>query len=229
MTAMVTVSRDSAIIAAANARRFGLELLVGLSFAVLAIFLGTDFFSAVRFDQERIEIWAVEGQIQVHGLYHYQNRTLLPVSISLGLPFPVDPSHPVPSTFAVSAVDGSGNLKDPVWVRTYRGNNVFRLFFWPKQSRWIQVDYVQGTRAESGKYILRTTRKWNRPLKHGEYVLHLGKGLALASSTYPLEGYSSPGNQRTYSFVRVQFCPDEDWAFTWNQKTPTALLEGSPP
>jgi hypothetical protein len=192
-----------------------LDLVSALILILLAAFLGTDFLSAVRFDQEIIEVWAVDGQIQVRGLYHYENRTILPVSFSLGLPFPIDPDHPAPSTFSVTETEAIGTWQ-PVRVRTYHGNNVFRLNFWPKQARWIQVDYVQGTSAESGRYILQTTRKWKRGLDRGEYILHLGNGLALTSSTYPLK-QDSVGNRNTYLFSRVNFYPDEDWRFAWYQ------------
>jgi hypothetical protein len=192
-----------------------LDLVSALILIMLAVFLGTDLFSAVRFDQEKIEVWAVEGQIQVRGLYHYENQTILPVSLSLGLPFPIDPDHPEPSTFSVSETDATGT-SEPVSLRTYHGNKVFRLIFWPKQARWIEVDYVQGTNIEGGRYILQTTCKWRRALDHGEYILHLGNGLALTSSTYQLK-QDSLGNRNTYFFSRVNFYPAEDWEFAWYQ------------
>jgi hypothetical protein len=205
------------------ARHF--ELVLALILIVLATFLGTDIFSSVRFDQEEIEVWAVEGQIQVRGLYHYRNRTILPLSFSLGLPFPVDSDHPAPSTFSVTETNAAGESWDAVSLRTYHGNKVFRLIFWPKQAKWIQVDYTQGTRTECGRYILKTTRKWDRPLDHGEYILHLGNGLTLASSTYPLKK-DSLGNRNTYSFSRVDFYPSEDWEFAWYQ-TASMVTPGS--
>jgi hypothetical protein len=199
------------------ARHF--ELALALILITLAAFLGTDIFSAVRFDQEKIEVWAVDGQIQVRGLYHYENRTILPLSFSMGLPFPVDQDHSMPSTFSVTETNETGETQDAVSLRTYHGNKVFRLIFWPKQAKWIQVNYVQGTRVQSGEYILQTTRKWSRPLDHGEYILHLGNRLALASSSYPLKPDSS-GDQNTYSFSRVDFYPDGDWRFAWYQTEP---------
>jgi hypothetical protein len=190
------------------------DLVCALILILLAVFVGTDLFSALRFDQERIEVWAVEGQIQVRGLYHYENRTILPVSFSLGLPFPIDSSHPEPSTFSVTETDATGT-SEPIRVRTYRGDNVFRLIFWPKQARWIQVDYVLGSRTGSGRYILKTTRQWKRALDRGEYILHLGKGLTLISSTYQLK--PDPLGNPDYSFSRVNFYPAEDWEFAWCQ------------
>src|SRR5208283_1194158 len=203
------------------ARHF--DLVLALLLTVLAIFVGTNLFSPVRFDKERIEVWVAGGQIQVRGLYHYQNRTLLPLSFSLGLPFPVDANHPAPSTFSVAEVADTGEFLATVNVRNYHGNNVFRLTFWPRQQKWIRLDYIQPTLTESGTYLLQTTRNWNRPLDHGEYVLHLDKGFSLASSNYVVEKNPS-GNQDAYTFSRARFFPSEEWNFTWQRVATTTAL-----
>jgi len=201
------------------------DLLLALLLTVLAAYLGTNLFNPVRFDKERIEVWALKGQIQVRGLYHYQNRTPLPLSFSLGLPFPIDSNHPAPSTFSVFETSVNGETLTPLSLRSYHGHLVFRLLFWPKQEKWIRVDYIQPTLTDAGTYILRTTRDWNRPLEHGEYVLHLANGLALTSSTYPLERNPLAG-RNVYSFYRTHFFPNADWSFTWHPAAQTANFLG---
>lgn len=193
-----------------------LDLLFAFLLIFLAIFWGTNLISPVRFDKERIEVWVADGQVQVRGLYHYRNQTFLPLSFSLGLPFPVDSDHPAPPAFSVAEVNSSGEFLDVVNVRSYHGSHVFRLNFWPKQEKWIRLDYVQTTLTDNATYILRTTRKWNQPLDNGEYLLHLSNGLSLAFSTYPLKQLP-PGEQTTYFFSRAHFFPSEDWSFFWNQ------------
>jgi len=204
------------------------DLVLALLLTVLAIFLGTNLFSPVRFDKEKIEVWVAEGQIQVRGLYHYRNRTLLPLSFSLGLPFPVDANHLAPSAFSVTEVDAAGEPLAAVNVRSYHGNNVFRLIFWPKQQKWIRLDYSQPILTERGTYILRTTRNWNQALDNGEYIIHLDKGISLASSTYAL-AQDPLENSGTYSFSRAQFYPGEDWSFTWQRVTDLAALRRDHP
>jgi len=80
------------------------NLLLAFVLAVLAFYLGSNIFSPVRFDREKIEAWVTGGQIQVRGLYHYRNRFPLPLSFSLALPFPADAGHPTPSLFTISEV-----------------------------------------------------------------------------------------------------------------------------
>jgi hypothetical protein len=95
--------------------------------------------------------------------------------------------------------------------------------FWPKQEKWIRVEYVQPTLTDNGTYILRTTRNWNRPLDNGNYILHLCNGLSLASSNYPLEQRSF-GEQITFSFSRAHFFPSEDWDFSWQRAVASTVL-----
>ncbi len=192
------------------------------------MFWGTNLFSPVRFDKERIEVWVADGQIQVRGLYHYQNRSFLPLSFSLGLPFPVDSDHPAPVSFSVAEVDAADRVLHAVNVRNYHDSNVFRLNFWPNQEKWIRVAYAQPTLTDNGTYILRTTRNWNRPLDGGEYILHLSDGLSLASSTYPLEQHPF-AEQATYSFSRAHFFPSKDWDFSWQRTIASTVLDRNNP
>jgi hypothetical protein len=163
------------------------DLFVLFFLVLVAFYFGSNLFSVLRFDKEKIEIWAHEGQIQVQGLYHYQNRSPLPLSFSLGLPFPVDSQHESPSTFSVSEIESSGAVIRDIDTRNYHGGTVFRVWFAPRQEKWIRVEYVQGARTSGGRYILLTTRNWKRPLDSGVYILHLAQGLELASSNYPLQ------------------------------------------
>jgi hypothetical protein len=192
--------------------------VVQISFLVLAAFyFGRNQLSLMRFDREKIEIWAFEGQVQVTGLYHYVNRSVFPASFSLGVPFPTDSEHPLPAEFHVSEVDGKGAFLKGIETRHYRGETVFRLWFWPSGERWIRLDYIQGARVPEGRYILLSTRKWGKPLQRGEYILHLSDGLELTSSNYHMTPNAS-GNPASYTFFRIDFLPTEDWEFRWRVK-----------
>ena len=197
----------------------GSDIFLAFALTILAFYLGSNVFSPVCFDREKIEVWAADRQIQVRGLYHYRNRFPLPLSFSLGLPFPVDDEHESPSTFSISEVLADGSTSMEIVPRNYHGDVVFRLSFAPNQEKWIRVDYVQGAPQRNGRYILLTTRKWNRPLDFGEYVLHLGGGSELAASNYSLQ-LEPRSQQKQYSFIRSDFYPSEDWKFSWRTSTP---------
>jgi len=189
--------------------------VVQISLLVLAaIYFGWNQLSLMRFDREKIEIWAFEGQVQVTGLYHYVNRSVFPASFSLGVPFPTDTEHPWPAEFHVSEVDGKGAFLKDIETRHYHGETVFRLWFWPSGERWIRLDYIQGARIPEGRYILLSTRKWGKPLQRGEYILHLADGLELTSSNYPLTP-DAGRHSGSYFFSRIDFLPTKDWEFHW--------------
>jgi hypothetical protein len=205
---------------------WGVVQILFLVFA--ALYFGRNQLSLVRFDRERIEISAFCGQTQVTGLYHYSNRAVLPVSFSLGLPFPVDSDHDLPAAFSVTEVDNGGNFLKNVTTRIYRGGTVFRLWFPPTQEKWIRVDYIQGTRVNGARYILLTTRKWGRSLDRGEYILHLGPGLELTSSSYAVQR-DILGRRNRYSFDRSDFLPSADWEFTWHKTPAISASAGGKP
>jgi hypothetical protein len=201
-----------------NFKREG-DLLLAPILVAIALYFGSNVFSPVRFDREKIEVWAATGQIQVRGLYHYRNRFPLPLSLSLGLPFPVDEEHPTPSIFSISEVSADGSASKEITPRSYHGDVIFRLWFAPKQEKWIRVEYIQRAFRSNGRYILMTTRKWNRPLALGEYILNLRNGSELVASNYTLQPHPE-GQQTRYSFVQSDFYPSADWEFSWGTKTP---------
>ena len=181
----------------------------------------------MRFDREKIEINVAAGHIHVRGLYHYRNRLPLPLSFSLGLPFPVDDLHAAPSSYSVWEALPDGSVLREIATRKYHGNVVFRLFFWPSREKWIGVDYRQQAAAPNGRYILLTTRKWNQSLERGEYVLHLGNSCELVASNYALQK-STDAWEMSYSFARQNFLPAEDWIFSWKPAVPLAALRRDP-
>ena len=197
------------------------DLIIVVLLIVFALYAGTNAFSLVRFDQEKIEVFVDGGQIHVCGFYHYRNRLPLPVTFSLGLPFPVDSLHAVPSAYSVMEIASDGSPIREIGTGNYHGNVVFRLFFLPKHEKWIRIDYLQDVAVSNGRYILQTTQAWRQPLARGEYVLHLGNGRDLTSSSYALQ--KSPNErQPTYFFSREVFFPSEDWQFSWKSITPPA-------
>jgi len=194
--------------------------LVGV-LVFLAFYAGTNAFSPVRFDQEKIEVFVEGGQIHVCGLYHYRNRLPLPVTFSLGLPFPVDSLHAAPSAYSVMEIASNGSEIHEIATRNYHGGVLFRLFFLPKHEKWVRIDYFQDVAISNGRYILQTTGAWKQPLARGEYVLHLGNKAELTSSNYAL--HKAPCDRElSYFFVKEDFFPAQDWEFTWK---PTLLPE----
>ncbi len=191
-----------------------LDLLLSACLVLLVIY-GLAARPLVRFDRERIEVWALAGQIQVSGLYHYRNPLRVPAWVTMGVPFPVDAAHSPPTTFSISHSDRYGSLGAPILPMLRHHRVSFRLLFRGDEEKWLRVDYVQASRVSGGSYILRTTRAWGRPLDRGDYLLHLAPGAALVSSNYSLTPLAAPN---TYGFSAAGFYPDADWNFRWRSE-----------
>ncbi len=213
--------------AASNPRALKLKLPSDLLLAcVLILLVAYELFAkpCVRFDRERIEIWAVPGQIQVTGLYHYRNPLPVPTFITFGLPFPVDASHSRPTTYSITESDAGGAAGAPLLPQVRRDDVRFRVLFRPREEKWVRIDYVQGARVPDGTYLLLTTRAWGRPLDRGDYILHLAAGLELLASNYSLAPCPT---SNTFGFSANNFFPDRDWTFRWRalDTSPRVLAE----
>jgi len=198
------------------------DLLLAAMLLVVAVYVGCDVLPQVRFDRERIEVWAAPQQIQVSGLYHYENPSSLPAFFSLGLPFPVDDDHPRPTIYAVSE---SSVVDDRVVIplpTTGQRTVTFRVFLKPHAGKWVRVDYIQWAGSSRGRYILTTTRRWHHPLEHGDYILHLAPGTELSNSNYPLTAGDATN---IFSFSKSNFYPDQDWEFAWQQRDSNSIAE----
>jgi hypothetical protein len=197
------------------------EVCLGALLLAAAIFLFSGWFTPVRFDRERIDIWAAPGQIQVVGLYHYRNSAATPTLLTLGVPFPIDGGHPRPQTVLLEEIGPDAHQLRPIETRCVGDELRFRLFFRAHEEKRVRLMYVQAALSPHGTYILHTTRAWRRPLELGEYELHLSPLLRLEDSNYPVTASSAD----SYSFTRTDFYPDADWRFTWRE-VPARTLAG---
>lgn len=204
-----------------NFIRCNSELLLALALIAVAAYGGRNVYPRVRFDRERIDVWAASQQIQVSGLYHYSNPSIFPAFLSLGLPFPMDAEHPRPSMYSIAIATEAGRIVDYIPPTERHGEVRFRVPLLPHEEKWVRVDYVQGTSVPRGTYILVTTRAWRHPLDRGDYFLHLAPGLELASTNYRLD-VTTDSDKNTYAFSKADFYPNEDWKFSWRGTTPTA-------
>jgi hypothetical protein len=186
----------------------------GLIFAGVYFFSG--YFTPVRFDRERIEIRVEPDRIFVTGLYHYLNSSRLPAVLSLRVPFPVDDDHTSPSVYALSEASADGRVLKQIRSVDRDGKVTFRLIFRPGEGKWVRLSYLQPTRVLNGRYILKTTHAWRRPIAQGEYVIRLPRELELASSNYPVALTPPAGPWTVYGFAATDFLPDRDWELGWD-------------
>lgn len=204
----------------------GADVWLAIVLAGVGIYFFSGLFTPVRFDQERISVRVQRGRLHVTGLYHYDNPSRLPAWLTLGVPFPVDPHHPVPEDFFLSETDEEGRPGAPLASAWWGEEGRVRLFFRPGEEKWIRLDYTQASRVPAGRYLLTTTRAWRRPIARASFFLSLPPGFELVSSNYGVA--PSPGNGlgRTYTFSRTAFYPEADWEFAWQESRSTVARDG---
>jgi len=183
--------------------------------AAFAVYFFSGYFTTVRFDRERINVELQKGRIQVRGLYHYTNASSLPAVLTLRVPFPVDRHHPEPDWYLLCESTAEGAPLANLAPVSRAGQVYFRLLFRPWESKWVRLDYTQRTETTEGRYLLTTTRAWRRPIAQADYVLRLAAGVELASSNYVVRPEPGLDEGRAYTFSKTDFCPDQDWAFSW--------------
>jgi hypothetical protein len=77
----------------------------------------------------------------------------------------------------------------------------------------FNIRYNQRICNDSVKYILMTTRLWNKPLESAEYKLMIGEHVKLTKFSYrPDKIYSIEGKEIVY-WIRNKFMPVSDMVF----------------
>lgn len=202
------------------------DLWLATIIAAAGVYFFSGYFTTVRFDQERIEVKVGRGRILVTGLYHYTNASALPAVLTLKVPFPVDENHPKPDWYGIFESTEDGGTRDGI-LPAVRGSDVtIRLFFRPREAKWIRLDYGQRARTPLGRYLLTTTRAWRRPIAHAEFLLRLPRDFELGESNYPVNTRALNGPWKTYSFSKSNFLPAVDWEFSWHEPSVEAAMCG---
>ena len=161
----------------------------------------------VRFPEEQIDIEVYHDHVWVEGTYVYRNPFPFPVVQGFSIPLPIDLGHPSPVMLSAEEISP---VKRLIPLRFIFGKYRFQLAFSAKEDIIVTVRYYQFSPDKNAKYILTTTRSWNRPLEFGLYRL-IPKGVKIVSSSFPLSCTKS----NTLFFQRNTFIPEVEWDFSW--------------
>ena len=149
-----------------------------------------------RFAEEEITIDVWPDEVQVHGVYHYENPLPLPIRQGLVIPLPVDADHPEPYSLSVQSC--------PVW--RVLGSYYCDIAVGARAATSLDLQYRQFAPHHNARYLLTTTRAWLLPLRRAVYRL-VPHGVTIEHSNYAMRGET---------FLRTNFMPDRDWQFTWH-------------
>lgn len=163
----------------------------------------------VSFFKEDVNFWLFPDRFKVDGYYWFANGSNENITKLMFYPFGNNNGERVDSVVVSDMERGIGGK---IVNRTEKGIS-FLLEINARDTVAYHVRYDQGIGSDSVKYILMTTRLWEKPLESAEYKLMAGEHVQLTKSSYePDRIYSIAGKKIVY-WNRKDFLPAADLVF----------------
>jgi hypothetical protein len=100
----------------------------------------------------------------------------------------------------------------------YNQGILFPLMIPPGKKAIYQVFYCQNTPRYTMEYILTTTRVWERPLDHAEFIIKLSTDMLLKYMSIPWDSVKISSSTRFYFITRQQYMPDSNLVVEWSRR-----------
>lgn len=177
----------------------------------------------IRFDSERIRLHIVGDSLEVRGTYYLVCVRQTRGEIPLFYPFPDDSLLGGARMVALTARAASANIPREEarpaaparWESLPRVRGV-RWWMPPCTGDTLVAEsvYRQKLHGEYARYIVTSTRAWNRPLRRAQFEIHLPDGVTPTEFSFPFTKRNRNG-QVYYSFEADSFFPDRDIIVRW--------------
>jgi hypothetical protein len=169
----------------------------------------------LQFDSELIRLYIVADSLEVDGIYRFLCDAQGAPQMTLFYPYPQD-----------SLLGGARMLL--LEARAPRGVwQPARFEEMPAAHGgrwWVPLDlgdslevrciYRQARRTNYARYIVTTTRHWQRPLSHARFEIYLPVGATPTSFSFPFRPQED-GAMRYYVYETEQFMPAQDITVEW--------------
>lgn len=167
----------------------------------------------IQFRSEVIDITVQADHCVITGDYFLANEGNVPAEGVLHYPFPIDAGLPFPDSVSV-ADQASGT---PIRYGQARDGIQFPVRIAPHDSIGIRVVYTQRTPERRVRYILTTTRRWGRPLRSADFLIHIPRSLELTHISIAPDSVEHAGTWEIHRIHRSQFMPACDLDLTWKE------------
>jgi hypothetical protein len=170
---------------------------------------------SISFDSEWIRLAVIGDSLEVRGTYYLLCRQRTGVSVSLFYPFPVDSLLGGARMLSLTQSVGGTIASDIKWVESHGAPGV-RWRTPPCVGDTITIDtvYKQKLVTDYARYIVTTTREWQRPLKLARFEIRLPPGATPTEFSFPFEAREDAAG-RYYAFESRDFFPDRDVVVRW--------------
>jgi hypothetical protein len=170
----------------------------------------------LRFDSEWIRLSVQGDSIEVHGTYVLLCRSGKEQPITLFYPFPRDSLLGGARMVSLHVKLNAGDARPMEWEEVARGVSGVRWHVPPCAGDTIEIEaeYRQKTVPGYLRYIVTTTRAWERPLRRARFDVRLPSGASSPVFTFPFRRQDE-ADGAMWTFEAVEFFPDKDIVVRW--------------
>ncbi|MBD3392364.1 MAG: DUF4424 domain-containing protein [Chitinivibrionales bacterium] len=169
----------------------------------------------LSFDSEKIIVRLVAlDTIEVSGTYVFSHSARKPRTYPVFYPFPVDSTMMYPCSVSVAQGDSA------VEFTAHKRGNGIRIpaaFERGQAACTLTVFYRQHVESGKGRYILTTTSRWNKPLRHAAFEVQIPAGMLLTYMSYKCDSTVRTDSITTHHFQRKNFQPERDLDLSWRR------------
>ena len=140
----------------------------------------------------------------VAGLYFLRNLTNEKITAFLFYPFPIDSFHSYPDTI----------FSDQPFTKADSGIRM-KISFPPKATKTFYAYYEQKLKSKTARYIVKTTRQWQRPLDLARFEITLPKNGSNYKISYRADSIKEESSYQKIYFTRKNFFPKKDIIINW--------------
>lgn len=164
----------------------------------------------IQFSREHIRVFVRTAGLRIEGSYTFANPDTFPVRQWLFYPFPIDSLHAAAEGVKVRSSGADLPFHS-------KANGVYFCVSLPERgSGVVDVCYEQTCLDSSGCYILKSTARWDAPLEHASFEVHVPDTIQLDWMTYDAEAAATSNGTTIYRFSRDDFLPEKDLCLRWH-------------
>ncbi|MBN2365234.1 MAG: hypothetical protein EH225_04315 [Calditrichaeota bacterium] len=177
---------------------------------VILILNGIIFGQEMAFFQEDITFRIDNEYFQVDGFYWFSNKSGKRLEKSIYFPFGNSPHSK--AIDSINVLNISKNTTADIINLSGRGFS-FLLEVAPGDTEVYRIRYREELTCDSARYILTSTRRWNKPLEQAEYKLIVSGGVEITGFSIEADRIYGIDGERIYYWKRKEFMPENDMIF----------------
>ena len=151
----------------------------------------------------------------VNGDYYFRNPSNSPLTVKVLFPVSRTAGYKTVDTIIVYDISKPAN---PVKTEVKDSIASFMISFLPFSEKCVKIYYKQHHDGSRAKYILLSTKMWQKPLNEASYTLITGRNLIVSGLSITPDKIEDFSESKVYYWKRKHFMPDRDFVFEFTVK-----------